>query len=115
MKNYPSLKRHEDFQKVYGIRKFLANRDFVLYRAVNPEGKNRIGISAGKKLGNSVERHRITRRLREIFRKSLPELKPGFDLVLVVRKPAMEAGFKELEASYRKLVMKSGLLKEGTE
>ena len=63
-----SLKKNEDFRKCYRTGRSYVNRDLVLYVCGNGLGRNRIGISVSKKVGNSVVRHRITRLIRESYR-----------------------------------------------
>ena len=52
-----SLKKNQDFKRVYRAADSRANRYLVLYRLENGLSKNRIGISVSKKVGNSVVRH----------------------------------------------------------
>lgn len=46
---------------------------------------NRVGITAGKRFGNSVQRNRVKRLIRESYRLLHPELKQGYDVVFMVR------------------------------
>lgn len=46
---------------------------------------NRLGISVSKKTGNSVERHRLTRLIREVFRLHEDKFNSGLDIVVVAR------------------------------
>lgn len=48
----------------------------------NRPGAPRAGFVVSAKVGNSVVRHRVTRRLRPLVRGRLPELTPGTDLVI---------------------------------
>ena len=63
-----SLKKNQDFQRVYRAADSRANRYLVLYRLENGLSKNRIGISVSKKVGNSVVRHHMCRLIRESYR-----------------------------------------------
>ena len=65
MKDYTSLKKNIDFQKVYKEGKSKANKYLVMYVLPNDLGINRLGISVSKKVGNSVVRHHLTRLIRE--------------------------------------------------
>ena len=92
-----SLKKNQDFQRVYRAADSKANRYLVLYRLENGLSKNRIGISVSKKVGNSVVRHRVTRVIRESCRLHENELVQGLDIVIVARPMAKEQGLMEME------------------
>ena len=94
-----SLKKNKDFQIVYKQGKSYANKYLVMYKRINHIGKNRIGISVSKKVGNSVVRHRITRLIRECYRLQEDRFLSGFDIVIVVRPSAKEIGFKEIKSA----------------
>jgi ribonuclease P protein component len=71
---------------------------FVL-QALNrrEDGPVRVGFTVSKKVGNSVERNRVRRRLREVVRLT-PQtaMFPGFDYVLIGRRAALELPFSRL-------------------
>ena len=68
MKRFNSLKKNQDFQTVYRGGKSYANKYLVMYVMDSGREDTRIGISASKKVGNSVVRHRFARLVRESFR-----------------------------------------------
>ncbi len=51
----------------------------------------RAGFVVGKSVGNSVVRHRVTRRLRAVVRHELDRLPVGADLVVRARPEAADA------------------------
>ena len=53
MKFSESLKKYQQFQSVYKCGKSYANKYLVMYIMENGTGRNRIGISVSKKVGNS--------------------------------------------------------------
>ncbi len=61
---------------------------------------SRIGFIVSKKVGGSVERNSVKRRLREIYR-TMTDKPVGTDWVVIARGPALGAEFTELEASFR--------------
>jgi ribonuclease P protein component len=62
-----------------------------------PDQPARIGFTVTKKQGNSVERNRMRRRLREVVRQmaGVP-FKPGHDYVVVARRDTLAAPFAGL-------------------
>ncbi len=54
-------------------------------------------------------RNRVRRRLREIVRRSLPSVEPGWDLVVMARSEAAQASFEELRAAYDALIARARL------
>lgn len=97
MKFSDSLKKNKDFQIVYKKGKSYANKYLVMYIRSNDLETNRIGISASKKVGNSVVRHRMTRLVRESYRLSEEKFKCGYDIVVIVRTTAKGKSYREIE------------------
>lgn len=112
MKNSESLKKNNDFKKVYNEGKSIANRYLVLYVKENNLGRNRVGISVSKKVGNSVVRHRLKRLVREGFRLQEECFHSGFDLVFIVRVNAKDCAYKEIERAIYQLAKKHQLTKD---
>ena len=94
-----TLKKNHQFQFVYKSGKSYANKYLVMYVKENGLGKNRIGISVSKKVGNSVVRHRVTRLVRESYRLHESIFNSGLDIVVVARQSAATVGFEEVESA----------------
>ena len=109
MKRFPSIHSNQEFRAVYEKGSSKADRNLVIYLLKNGTDKTRLGISASKKVGNSVVRHRMARLLREAFRLNLSETETGYDIVAVVRPAAKDAGFREIERSYLKNLSRHGI------
>ena len=100
MEKFISLKKTNDFGRVYQRGKSYGNNVLVIYayrRGQNQLG--RVGVSVSKKVGNSVVRHRVKRRIKECFRTHLEWWKDGFDIVVVARQASSEADFDTLSNS----------------
>ena len=82
MKRCYSLKRNKEFRHVYRKGQSKAARQLVLVYAKAGVKPNQppvhVGFSVSKKLGNSVVRNRVKRRLRESFGPMLPRVKDGY-------------------------------------
>ncbi len=94
-----SLKKNSDFQNVYKNGKSLANKYIVMYVLPNNKDINRLGISASKKIGNSVVRHRFSRLVRESYRLHENIFNSGLDIVVVARKSASSVSYAEIESA----------------
>lgn len=70
-----------------------------MYVLENNLGKNRIGISVSKKVGNSVIRHRITRLIRESYRLQEALFQNGLDIVVIARVNAKNITFHQTESA----------------
>ena len=57
-------------------------------------------------------RNRARRRLREVWRLHLPEMKAGWDIVLVARSRCVEGSYQKMEKAYLRALSEVGLLKE---
>lgn len=112
MKKFNSLKKNEEFNFVYKKGKSYANKYLVMYIVKNDTGKNKIGISVSKKVGNSVVRHRITRLVRECFRLNEDKFNCSLDIVVVARVSAKEATYNEILGSYLHLCRLHKIIEE---
>jgi ribonuclease P protein component len=61
-----------------------------------PPGYCRLGIVVTRKVGSAVERNRIKRRIREVFRGVAQRL-PTADLIVVSTRECLDAPVEELE------------------
>lgn len=75
---------------------------FVLQaRKRGDEGPVRFGFTVSKKVGNSVERNRVRRRLREIVRLAGPaRTRAGHDYVLIGRRAALALPFDRMREDF---------------
>jgi ribonuclease P protein component len=83
------LRRRPQFLTVQrdGVRRHTPH--LVVIRREGETGAPRLGITVSARVGNSVERNRIKRLLREVFRHRRADLAP-FDLVVIAKPGAGE-------------------------
>jgi len=106
------LRKRRDFSYTYKKGRSLANSCLVLVYRKNRLKITRVGFSISKKFGNAVQRNKTKRRLREICRVRLEKIKPGYDLIFIVRIGARDASFAKLENQMENLLKRAGLFKE---
>ena len=109
------LTRSTDFKRVKQTGKSFAHPLLVLIRKPNPDGNLRIGITAGRAVGNAVLRNRAKRRMRASLNSILTKLQPGWDLVFLARKPISNASYLELLAAEKQLLNRAGVYIEENE
>lgn len=73
------------FVKLYNKGNKFFNRNIVVYYKKNNLPYNRIGLTAGKKVGNAVKRNRARRIIRAAYAQNELLLPVGYDFVFVAR------------------------------
>jgi ribonuclease P protein component len=106
------LIRSTDFKRVRRLGQSYAHPLIVLIRHPNDMEISRIGIIAGRSIGNAVRRNRAKRRIREVIRSILSIILPGWDIILLARKPIIDASFKEISSAVFTLLERADLLNE---
>ncbi len=117
-----SLKKNNEFRTVYKKGRFKVGKYLVMYVFPNRKNYNRIGITTGKKFGNSVQRNRMKRIIRESYRLSCDCYKKGFDIIFMAKASERKAespgqkikavyvpSYKEIEKEVRKLSSSLGM------
>jgi len=80
------LAGNREFKAVLTRKLCFSNELLKLHLAENRYGRPRLGLSVGKSLGTSVQRNRIKRLLREVFRQTQDQLPAEYDYVLMFSK-----------------------------
>ena len=112
VKRRDTLKKNSDFRRLYAKGKSAATPYLVLYCRNNRTDHCRTGYTVSTKLGHAVVRNRVRRRLREIVRLNAPQMRPGYDVVVVARSRAVGCEYRRLENAYLTACKKLGLMKE---
>jgi len=98
------LRRRWEFLRVARGRRKWAAPGLVLQvrESAGSDAPVRVGFTASRKVGGSVERNRAKRRLREVVRAVMPELAaPGYDYVVIARGQTLTREFTALKDDMR--------------
>ena len=106
------LRSKRDFAALQGAGRSRAHPLLILRFRRNELGRDRFGISTGKRLGNAVVRNRVRRRIRETLRK-IDGTTAGWDVLVVARPGSATATYTELQDALQRL-MRSLRTMEGT-
>lgn len=92
-----------DFLRVQRRGQRINTPRFLLF-VVRTGGPTRVGITVSKKVGGAVERNRIKRLVREVYRHTKHDLFPGHvEVVFVAKKEATTAGLGTMMEEVRAL------------
>lgn len=105
------LRNKKNFSTIYKKGRSFGGRYVVLFCKRNNLGYNRLGFLASKKVGNSVVRNRARRLMKESFRKIEPNIKVGFDIILIARANIKDVKCDDVYKSMNSLIKKSGIIK----
>lgn len=105
MNHTAAMNENRLFQRMYRQGKQKVTPLFVVYYRKNRLGRNRLGITATKKIGNAVERNRAKRVLKEAYRLLEPVLPCGFDIVLVARRKTVFVKTQTVQDALRRALM----------
>ena len=111
MKSQDILRKKEDFARLHKKGKTSPSKYLVLVYSENDLPKNRRAFLASKKVGNSVQRHRALRLLREAFRQVEKEKKlaEGYDFLFIARSSILEAKCADVKANIEAALKRAGL------
>lgn len=96
MKRSDSLKRKKEFRYTYRAGKSHAGKLCALVTAKNRTARAQIGFSVSKKIGNSVTRNRVKRRMREAVTPLIPAMRPGYNYIFIAREAIVNAPFADI-------------------
>jgi ribonuclease P protein component len=109
------LTRSTDFKRVRRTGKSYAHPFVVLVVQASETQRARVGVTAGRSVGRAVQRNRAKRLLREAMRPLLPQLVPGWDLVLIARPALPSSSLQEIRMALTNLLRRAHLISRSNE
>ena len=88
-------------------RRATSNAFVVLVAPRADAGPTRLGITTSRKVGNSVVRNRVRRRVREWFRRERSEIRGSLDVVVIARSAAAGLEAAQLSSQLTSLVARA--------
>ena len=104
------LRRNADIRRVRQQGRRWYHPLLILFVEANNQETSRFAVSVGRHVGGAVVRNRAKRRIREVIRRYLKQVKGGYDCLLIVRADLPVASFAEIEAAVSELLRRAGLL-----
>ena len=105
------LRKRKDFDEVYGQGRGVSGPLFNVRFRGNKLSQTRFAFVVGKKAEKtSPGRNLAKRRMRSIVRNNLDGFKPGLDIVVTARRPAIGVDFAVFERELLKVFKRARLL-----
>lgn len=110
MESQHRLRASADFERARRRGRSWGTPYLSLTAVRNDLDSNRCGFVTSRRLGKAVVRNRVRRRLREIVRRQMPNVEPGWDLVVSARPVAATATFLQLSDAVADVLRRAGVL-----
>lgn len=106
------LVRKKDLGEVHKKGRVFSSENVSIKVIKNNLLETRIGITAGLKFSKkAVERNLIKRQLREIYKKILPSIQKGWDIVTIAkRKKGEKVKFEKILEEIKEILIKNKLM-----
>lgn len=105
------LHKDIDIERVLRKKRGVFDTACGIKYAKNELKNSRFTVVAGVKVSkNAVDRNKMKRQYREILRKLLPRITSGYDVMLLIGKPALTLSYEEKERRLAGVFSKAGLL-----
>lgn len=103
------LRLRPEFERCYREGRRLHAGGFTLHWLAGEAERSRVGVTASRKVGDSVTRHRLKRWAREVFRRSGTRPALGAcDLVVHFKAGAAPARFEAFRDDFERLLVEVG-------
>lgn len=106
------LRRKSDFSSIYKKGKSVGDRYVVLFYKKNGLPYNRMAFLASKKVGNSVQRNRARRLMKESFRLMDSDIPTGYDFIVIARNTISGKKCADVKKSLESAFSKTKVIKK---
>lgn len=106
------LTRREDFSLIFSKGSYAQIPEGIAIKFIKTDlPTSRLGFPVGKNFSKkAVDRNRARRVLRSASFKHLENLKPGFDIIVLLKPGKKDLVFEEITAQLKKVFAKANLL-----
>ena len=94
------IKKKSEFLLLYKTGRRYKGKYFSLIYLPNALSFSRFAVVASRKVGDAVERNKIKRWMRELFRRNKEIIKNPMDIIVIPKKDIMELPWASLHKEY---------------
>lgn len=97
MKSCFRLTKNYEFINVYRAGRRWSCPFFTMYVVKNHLERTRLGVSVSKRIGKSVVRNKVKRRIKEIIRQNMDNIKRGYDIVISAKPDIVKCDYEKIK------------------
>jgi ribonuclease P protein component len=90
------LRSRHSFQRNRRVGRRRRTGHFIVSLSPGPEPHSRLGLVVSRRVGGAVQRNRLKRRLREVFRTNLERFPAATDVVVIAMAGAPALSYAEI-------------------
>lgn len=107
------LKRRAEFRRVQTRGRRVHTPHFLIILHPRPDEGQKLGITVTKKVGTAVQRNRVKRLVREVFRQNRECFPIGADVVVIAKRGAPQLDFATVKDELLRVerVLKAALVR----
>ncbi len=109
MNRIKTITKKEDFDKLYGRSGSAGSRHVVVLYRKNGLSESRQAFIASKKVGNSVQRNRARRLMKEAYRLTDEQVSGGYDIAFIARNGINACKCADVQRSIEAALKRAGL------
>lgn len=102
------IRKKKDFSNLYKKGSSSRGTYFNLIYLPNSLTYSRMAVVASKKIGNAVQRNRVRRRVKELFRRNKDLLTTPVDMIVVTKKGVQDATWEDMRTQYLSVIRAIG-------
>jgi ribonuclease P protein component len=104
------IRSSADFATVRGKGRTTQSSCLRLSCHASGDQPTRFGIVTSRRVGGAVVRNKVRRRIREIIRSAMPDIRPGLLVVTIAKPGAAGASFDTLRSEWLLLARRLSIL-----
>lgn len=101
------LKKNRQFKYIYKHGESKSHQKLLLIFVKTKQQPFKVGFSVSKKVGKSVVRSKVKRRLRACFAKLIASVDNNYNYIFVAKEGIADMSFDELLLSMKELLIKA--------
>lgn len=105
------LKKNKEFNYVYKKGNTVYGKYVGLYY-VKTKYPFKVGFSISGKIGNSVIRHKVKRKLTHLFKEFITQVNPNYNYIFVARNGIEALTYDQLKVEMKKVLTKGNIIVE---